>query len=375
GSQPLPASPPHPAGQAAQSLSQSGGLPLMPPPVSPVLVPMSRAPMPMAPSAPASSRPLRMHSVREVVVSEVSQLRTKRQMPKPVGLAPRNSAASMPAIPAPASGKVSSPFAPGGREHQVSEFTDEDFDADEHEETRVQSREQVLRSIAAHAATVQAAPKAESGIKTLRKVGELAEEKAHPRAALLMTSPPQAMDEGTEQLSAALVDELCKEFASSSEDDHHRTVMENPLVTDEMLANSAGISAESSGLGGASPGTGREEGAVRAAPASLPQRVLPPGLRGGAVPAKPGALAPNPFGIRPVSGRPGQPVAAAEPPKAPPAISAPPHVYTPPVPEPSASGGSVHDDDDDDSIEIDASLFNSVGEDVTRQFFRPPFKR
>jgi len=362
GAQPLPASP-QPAGQAAQSLSQSGGLPSMLPPVSPASMPMNRMSMPQAPSMPATSRPLRMHSVREVVVSETSQLRVKRQMPKPVGLAPRNSAASMPAIPAPVSNKTVAPLS-----------SDDVFDADEHEETRVQSREQVLRSMAAHAATVQAAPKAESGSKTLRKIGDLAEEKAPPSAALLMTSPPQSMDEGTEQLSAALVDELCKEFASSSVDDH-RTVMECPLVTDEMLVNSEGVSAESSGLGASSPGSGRGEGTARAASVPLPPRILPPGLRGVAAPTKPGTPAPNPFGVRPASIQPAQPASAIEPPKAVPAISTPSPVYAPPVPEPSASGGSVHDDDDDDSIEIDASLFNSLGDDVTRQFFRPPFKR
>jgi len=193
GPQPHPASPntmgPVPVGKApAPKMTRMG----MPP------VAMQRngmAPMPNASMQPAVAQTIRMHSIREYILTEAVPV-AKRAMPKPPSA--RGGMPNLPgAKPKPAAEPVVEP-----KEVAVSQEAYDDDD-DENCETRIQSREEILREIgmAAARAGAPAATGYEAAQPRLVNAQAVKETEASlPNPELLLTAPPSAANGDTSSI-------------------------------------------------------------------------------------------------------------------------------------------------------------------------------
>ncbi len=172
---------PVPVGKAPAPKSRMG----MPPAAMPR---NGMAPMPTAQMSPAVAQPVRMHSIREYILTEAIPV-AKRSMPKPPSA--RGGMPNLPGQkPKPIVEQVVEP-----KEASVSQEAFDDDDDDETCETRIQSREEILREIGM--ATVRAAANVPPtpDVQQPRLVNAQAVKEAEtplPSPELLLTAPPAA---------------------------------------------------------------------------------------------------------------------------------------------------------------------------------------
>lgn len=163
------------------------------------------APMPSImstnmPSASNPGQPLRLHSIREYLpVEAIAPVAPKRAvMPKPISTASR---ASMPAIPKSAKAdQLNAPIPDEAFEEKCS--YDEEDDDDDNCATKIQSREEILRDIAAAAAAAGLTSAGESALpstdapRLVKNEADDAEgDVPRPSTDLLLTAPPTSAEE------------------------------------------------------------------------------------------------------------------------------------------------------------------------------------
>lgn len=172
-------------------------------------------PVPAEPESTAQpSVPTRMHSVREIVERIPVQ---HAVMPKPIGSAGRSVSGSMPAAPA------------GGRLKTVR--SESEHEAHHSGEYEAQEDVQMKPTVPMMPGTIEnVVSEASSRESLLREVGALSkEDKAGlPTSGLLFMEPPSAPDADGSQ------------NAGFDEDDGCRTMIECPIITDQLLERESG---------------------------------------------------------------------------------------------------------------------------------------
>lgn len=231
---PMSAGPgPHPMSAGMSPAPSMRGLP-------PVGMPRQggMAPMPGAASQmPVVSQAARLHSVRGYIIVEAVVPAANRSMPKPL-----MSRAAMPAIPGAPKPKPATEPVPEPPE--VKENYDDFDDDDETCETRIQSREEILREIARAGAAIPSAaaaapPAVSAGDANSPRLVNVGADKENaeslPSPELLLTEPPAAAQDDALAGDEALDDESGPKTSLDNE-----IPLELLNASDEQSASSPG---------------------------------------------------------------------------------------------------------------------------------------